>query len=217
MSAIARIQEGGEVNTEIMFSSKSSDHLTPGWLLDLVEKVAPIGLDPCGHPLSESSRRASMSYFAAMPDDRPSYNGWIVRDGLSQDWADEQTWKGHQRRWTVGLSPHDEEQHLVFVNPPYGRALKDWAAKMASENDTAIIALVPARVDTAWWRALDPVVWCALQGRVKFLNSEGKEQDAAPFPSAVCLLHAAHLQDRFVEVFNEHGPIYSRVHSHSSK
>lgn len=188
MSAIARIQEGVEVsNLGVMFSSKSSDHLTPSWLLDLVEKVAPIGLDPCGHPLSESSSRADEVYFGE------SNNGLKARWDIAPDGT------------------------IVFVNPPYGRALKDWAAKMASENDTAIIALVPARVDTAWWRALDPVVWCALQGRVKFLNSEGKEQDAAPFPSAVCLLHAAHLQDRFVEVFNEHGPIYSRVHSHSSK
>lgn len=200
------------MNTDLMFSSKSSDHLTPGWLLDLVEKVAPIGLDPCGHPLAESSRRATHSLILQNPI-RPAVRLYkqgeqrntvsIGTDGLETNWLSELT--------RFGTNP------LVFVNPPYGRALKDWAAKMASENDIAIIALVPARVDTAWWRALDPVVWCALAGRVKFLDDEGKEQDAAPFPSAVCLLHATHLRDRFVEVFQEHGPIYQRLHSASPR
>ena len=206
-------------NLDVMFSSKSPDHLTPGWLLDLVEKVAPIGLDPCGHPLAESSQRAAMSYFQAMPTDRPSFNGWIVRDGLAQDWADEENWKGQEKPlgtnvrkfWSLGINPQGLEQRLVFVNPPYGRALKDWAAKMASEKHCAIIALVPARVDTAWWRTLDPVAWCALAGRIRFLDSEGNEQDAAPFPSAVCLLHANHLLDRFVAVFSERGPVYAPI------
>ena len=83
---------------------------------------------------------------------------------------------------------------------------------MAAERDCAIIALVPARVDTAWWRELDPLAWCALAGRVKFLDSEGNEQDAAPFPSAVCLLHSTQLLSKFVEVFQERGPVYVRVH-----
>lgn len=176
-------------NLDVMFSSKSADHLTPGWLLDLVEKVAPIGLDPCGHPLAESSRRAA-NYLI------------LPTDGLTERW-----------HALIGeTSPTGEaETQLVFVNLPYGRALKDWA----SEKHCAIIALVPARVDTAWWRTLDPVAWCALAGRIRFLDSEGNEQDAAPFPSAVCLLHARHLLDRFVEVFSERGLVYGRIPSAS--
>ena len=168
-----------------LMSSKTAEHLTPGWLLDLVERVAPIGLDPCAHPKAEASIRASQIN---------------TSDGLLLDWY--ATIQHHS-------NPHNT---LVFVNPPYGRALRAWAAKMAAERDCAIVALVPARVDTAWWRELDPLAWCALAGRVKFLDSEGTEQDAAPFPSAVCLLHATQLLGKFVEVFSERGPVYARVH-----
>ena len=204
MYEVARIPEshaGGGVVSDlgVMFSSKTAEHLTPGWVLDFVEKVAPIGLDPCGHELAESSRRATMTYYQTLPQE-PDYRSkqWIVRNGLEQSWSAE-------------LAAQDAKR-LVFVNPPYGRELKAWAAKMAAERDCAIIALVPARVDTAWWRELDPLAWCALAGRVKFLDSEGNEQDAAPFPSAVCLLHSTQLLSKFVEVFQERGPVYVRVH-----
>jgi len=185
---------------EVMFSSKTAEHLTPGWLLDLVERVAPIGLDPCGHVLAQSSLR-TRAIFQTMPVGRPmgSEKFWIEGDGLKTAWA-------------PLLRSAPLKADLVFVNPPYGRELKAWAAKMAAERDCAIVALVPARVDTAWWRELDPVAWCALAGRVKFLDSEGTEQDAAPFPSAVCLLHATQLLSKFVEVFRERGPVYVRVH-----
>lgn len=209
MHEVARIREGdGMSDSPIvkewarlasLMSSKTAEHLTPSWVLDLVEKVAPIGLDPCGHGLAESSRRATMTYYQTLPQ-TPDYQklGWLVRNGLEQSWSAE-------------LAAQDAKR-LVFVNPPYGRELKAWAAKMAAERDCAIIALVPARVDTAWWRELDPLAWCALAGRVKFLDSEGNEQDAAPFPSAVCLLHSTQLLSKFVEVFQERGPVYVRVH-----
>ncbi len=200
MHAVARIREGdGMSDLDVMFSSKTAEHLTPGWVLDLVERVAPIGLDPCGHPLAESSLR-TRAIFQTMPVGRPmgSEKFWIEGDGLKTAWAP--------------LLQAVRKTEIVFVNPPYGRELKAWAAKMAAERDCAIVALVPARVDTAWWRELNPLAWCALSGRVKFLDSEGKEQDAAPFPSAVCLLHATQLLGKFVEVFSERGPVYARVH-----
>jgi len=186
-------------NLDVMFSSKTAEHLTPGWLLDLVERVAPIGLDPCGHPLAESSLR-TRAIFQTMPIGRPmgTEKFWIEGDGLKTAWTP--------------LLRAVRKTEIVFVNPPYGRELRAWAAKMAAERDCAIVALVPARVDTAWWRELDPLAWCALSGRVKFLDSEGTEQDAAPFPSAVCLLHATQLLGKFVEVFSERGPVYARVH-----
>ena len=74
-------------------------------------------------------------------------------DGLQKSWA------GHG---------------LVFVNPPYGRALKPWMAKMAREGTqaTEIVALVPVRTDTAWWQ--DNVSSarrvCFYRGRIKFLD-----------------------------------------------
>ena len=74
----------------------------------------------------------------------------------------------------------------VFVNPPYGRALKLWVRKCANESATGrsvIIGLVPARPDTRWWH--DHVAGHAdvfmLRGRLQF----GDGGQSAPFPSAV--------------------------------
>jgi len=229
------------MNTDLMFSSTTNEHFTPPWVLDEVEKLGPIGLDPCAHPKSEASRRARYSIFShpRAPDQ------WIPGgkihcfndDGLQHDW--------HR------LLVADE---IIFWNPPYGRELAKWAAKGAAENCPQV-ALVPARIDTAWWRKLDPVAWCALSGRLKFWhlphdwidstsglgavcskcalaidavthkhllelkairptcpNAESVEcENSAPFPSAVCLLHAAHLKQRFVEIWSRHGLVYERV------
>ncbi len=49
----------------------------------------------------------------------------------------------------------------VYMNPPYGREIGAWVEKLAHEYEagrvTEAIALVPARVDTAWWRRLPHV------------------------------------------------------------
>lgn len=232
MPARGEIVRGSSMQT--LMSSESEEYLTPAWLLDLVERVAPIGLDPCGHLKSEATRRAKIA--CILPTNLPGAGG---ADGLRTAW-----------------SLNNEAGSLVFVNPPYGRQLKPWAEKMATERDCPIITLVPARVDTAWWRTLNPVVWCALAGRVSFLSCQHKwepatafavllgraqlacklcqatsttdakgkftnrtscpiatpsETDPAPFPSAVCLLHTSSLLRRFVEVFSEHGHVYQRI------
>ena len=89
-------------------------------------------------------------------------------------------------RWTErddGLSR--EWQGLVFVNPPYSRALPRWVAKCAAEADAGatVIGLVPTRTDTRWWH--NSVVGqgdvIALKGRLKFGGGAG----SAPFPSAI--------------------------------
>ncbi len=74
---------------------------------------------------------------------------------------------------------------LIFVNPPYSRALPHWVAKCAAEADggAVVVALVPSRTDTRWWH--DHVVGMArvimIKGRLKFGNGQG----SAPFPSAL--------------------------------
>lgn len=207
------------MNSETMktlMGSDSAEYLTPGWILDAVEKVAPIALDPCAHKRSDV-------YGCAMV----MIVGSGDLGGLSASWS-------NMIATRLGL---------VFINPPYGRALKAWAAKMAAEPCPQI-ALVPARVDTGWWRQMNPDAWCALSGRVKFLSCQHEwgvtnrkgyhcqhcdqyadeplktecpaaapsETDPAPFPSAICLMHAdAAMRARFVQVFKEHGPIYVRA------
>lgn len=88
-------------------------------------------------------------------------------DGLAQSWAGE----------------------VVFMNPPYGREIPKWMRKAHAEgrNGATVVALVPARTDTAWWH--DDVIGAGaevrfLRGRVRF-ELDGVAKDAAPFPCAV--------------------------------
>ena len=73
-------------------------------------------------------------------------------NGLARSWTDENSW----------------------LNPPYGRVIGDWMAKAASEGKhgfSQVMALVPARTDTAWWQE---IVWpnarriAFIKGRIKF-------------------------------------------------
>lgn len=76
----------------------------------------------------------------------------------------------------------------VYMNPPYGDAIGAWVAKAVASYDSraieAAILLVPARVDTAWFRQLDRFALCFINGRLKF----GGHEDSAPFPSALVYL-----------------------------
>lgn len=74
-----------------------------------------------------------------------------------------------------------------WMNPPYGRGIKDWVEKAYKatliEAET-VVCLLPARTDTAWWH--EYVIPHAseirfLRGRVKFSNAKA----GAPFPSAI--------------------------------
>jgi site-specific DNA-methyltransferase (adenine-specific) len=134
------------MNTALL-SSKRMDWNTPEEVLELVRKVAPIGLDPCSNPASTVNAREN----------------WYS-NGLTNGWDG------------VGL---------VYVNPPYGRELKQWAEKIAAEADRGveIIALVPARTDTKWFRQMFFACTCVClwKGRITFAGATYP----APFPSAV--------------------------------
>jgi len=74
-----------------------------------------------------------------------------------------------------------------WINPPYGREIKDWMqkAKLASENGATVVCLIPARTDTEWW-------WeNCIQGEIRFIRGRLQwpgSDTAAPFPSAVVIL-----------------------------
>ena len=80
-------------------------------------------------------------------------------DGLSKDWS----------------------EHVVFMNPPYGREIGKWVKKISEEGG---VALLPARTDTKWFH--DYIYKKArirfLKGRIKF---SGK--GPAPFPSMIVI------------------------------
>jgi phage N-6-adenine-methyltransferase len=85
-------------------------------------------------------------------------------DGLSQAWAPDVCW----------------------MNPPYGRAIREWMAKAyrESRSGATVVCLVPARTDSAWWHDY------AMKGEVRFLRGRIKfvgEKWSAPYPCAVVI------------------------------
>lgn len=77
----------------------------------------------------------------------------------------------------------------MFLNPPYGRHLRDWIQKAWEESqgyEGAIVLVIPARTDTSYWH--DFIFGKAhiefLRGRLKF-ERDGVPSDPAPFPSAI--------------------------------
>lgn len=101
----------------------------------------------------------------------------------------------------------------VYMNPPYGREIKDWVLKIMEEREAGKIegiALVPARTDTDWFSQLDAHPWCAVRGRLKFSSNP----NSAPFPSAVFYLgrdEDIEGIERFVKVFRKHGTIFQSM------
>ena len=80
--------------------------------------------------------------------------------------------------------PKTEAREAVWLNPPYGRQLREWVAVWrCSVWAHHRLLLVPSRTDTAWWR----LAWdfskavCFVSGRLKFKGAD----HPAPFPSAI--------------------------------
>lgn len=77
----------------------------------------------------------------------------------------------------------------VWCNPPYGKtSTPRWLAKAKAEVDQGradlAVCLVPARVETSWWRQYeaDPEVFTRVIGRIKWSADRRGE---APFASAI--------------------------------
>ena len=90
-----------------------------------------------------------------------------IENGLKQSWSNEN----------------------VFVNPPYGREIKNWVEKCSKEK-TLSVMLIPARTDTKWFHEYiynKPNVEVRfMKGRIKFLQDK-IEKDAAPFPTMIVI------------------------------
>lgn len=97
----------------------------------------------------------------------------------------------------------------VYMNPPYGRVIDQWAEKLVCETEagkvTQAIALVPARTDTAWFRRFRPYPRCFVHGRLKFSDYD----NSAPFPSAIVGLRCG--LEAFVEAFGDIGDVFRVV------
>lgn len=70
-----------------------------------------------------------------------------------------------------------------WLNPPYGRTIKDWVGKAYTDykNGADICMLIPARTDTTYFHKyiIKSKAILLLKGRLKF----GNEKNSAPFPS----------------------------------
>lgn len=96
--------------------------------------------------------------------------------------------------WSTYL-PNSVESPVVWLNPPYGRALPKWIEKAHTERFRGIstVMLIPARTDTRYWhryiwdktkhRPRQGVSIRFIQGRVQFVGAE----NGAPFPSAIVI------------------------------
>jgi site-specific DNA-methyltransferase (adenine-specific) len=104
-----------------------------------------------------------------------------------QDNALEQDWSGN----------------VVFLNPPYGRGIKEWVEKAYKEGkkeNTTVVVLIPARTDTQYFHK-----FCMrakevhfVKGRLKFRNVfESIENVPAPFPSMVVVFDGDHDSPEF--------------------
>lgn len=105
--------------------------------------------------------------------------------------------------WTEGgLDRPWHDKGLVYVNPPYGRGIGDWIAKCnktSHDSNADIIALVPARTDTEWFRSALCLASriCLIRGRLRFQDAPS----SAPFPSA--LIYWGDRTERFWKIFTE--------------
>ncbi len=78
--------------------------------------------------------------------------------------------------------------HRVFCNPPYGKAMRQWARKCyeASTLGALVVLLAHARTDTRWfhdWVYGKATELQFVRGRLKF----GDGHQSAPFPSLVAI------------------------------
>lgn len=77
-----------------------------------------------------------------------------------------------------------------FVNPPYGREVKNWCKKAYEEylEGKLVVMLVASRTDTSWWHdyIMKSTEIRFIRGRLKF---EGYKGGSAPFPSAVVIFN----------------------------
>lgn len=178
--------------------AKSVDHCTPPVIDRALVRLCPdidlgggrfvsgIALDPSASTSGLQIVRAQHYCYGA-EHQNPDFPR---RDGLAVSWSE-----------IIGGSG------IVYINPPYGRVIKHWAAKaideMLSAEDLSVIMLLPNRTDTVWFQELvlrpgTAARVCWVHGRLKFLGN----RDSAPFGSVVVLytLDQA-LADRFDHVF----------------
>lgn len=77
-----------------------------------------------------------------------------------------------------------------FMNPPYGKQIKNWVRKAyleGSREGNTIVCLIPSRTDSSWWHDYvmkSAEIWF-IRKRIKFQGAKYN----APFPSCVVIFN----------------------------
>jgi hypothetical protein len=167
---------------------QSTVYITPEKILEPVRKYfgGPIPLDPATEPNNPTKALAFATEFPG---------GDSLGDGFEVCWADH-----------AG----------TFINPPYGRGMKDWCAKIHEETvlGATILALLPcgARFATRYWQdhifnpGLDAELF--VRGRVQFLRPDGSgTQGSNPYDSQLLGFNVS--IERFKDCFSHLGKVLS--------
>lgn len=108
-------------------------------------------------------------------------------DGLGKDWGRERVW----------------------VNPPFGRGLREWARKAweASRRGALVVMLVPSATDMDWWHdyILEADEIRFLRGRASF-SSEDLTRSNYVFPISIAVFRPRNTGERDSLPFAEDAP-----------
>lgn len=151
----------GFYKTDTFKTSLDDTWTTPRDLFDKLNAEFNFGLDA-----------AALQSSTLVPDNwyGPDHPDPAARDALRIDWN------------------HNSRGKPIWLNPPYGRTIKDWmrkASEVAAGGGT-VVCLVPARTDTNWWHdyCINAHEIRYIRGRLKF----GNQNNSAPFPSAIVIM-----------------------------
>lgn len=169
----------------VLLSSKSNEHYTPDCLLEPVYKL--LGCPVGLDPCSNSTDPIEANVKAKKYFTERE-------DGLSQSWGNVDT---------------------AFLNPPFGKGLSKWVAKLTNEYKEGsckeALLLIPSRTDTSYWALLKEYSVCFVKGRVVYKGNTG----SAPFPTSLIFLpnkqHKIQRESDFYNVFSPLGIVYKPV------
>lgn len=103
---------------------------------------------------------------------------------------------GLRQRWFKG-----PDEQSTWVNPPYGRQIRKWVAKIGEEalksSRHKLVALLPGqRFEQAYWQrslfnpALTAIV--CVRKRISFIGPDGREQKGNPYGSFIYLYNGTY-------------------------
>jgi hypothetical protein len=214
-----------------LLSSERMDWNTPQCIVDGLNAMGGVALDPCSNAnsivgarvewrLSEralrlelmvSQYKEKLAFWSKTREveavKRTRENVKKAKQLLAECLADPaQTENGLRDPWGYGVFGGfnvGTRSGLVYVNPPYGSALADWSQKIAAEANAGleIVALVPSRTDTDWFHTLWESARTTLLWKGRVTFLGAKYP--APFPSA--LFYFGKREEVFIKAFADKG------------